>query len=129
MAARTRTSTEIERLLPMGRTSRRSMARSSFGWSIGSSSPISSMSKVPWFACSKTPRRELTAPVNAPRSCPNSSASSRFGGTAVQSRTTNGPLLRLPSSCNDSASTSLPVPVSPSMITGTSELASFSQSG
>ena len=34
----------------------------------GSSSPISSMKSVPPWACSKTPRRCASAPVNAPRS-------------------------------------------------------------
>ena len=36
-------------------------------------------------------RARSTAPVNAPRSWPKSSDSTRFGGTAVQSKTTNGP--------------------------------------
>ena len=75
--------------------------------------------EAPPFARSKTPLRVLTAPVNAPRSWPNSSDSSRFGGTAVQSNTTYGARARGPCVWRDSASTSLPVPVSPSMMTGT----------
>ena len=50
------------------------------------------MRSVPPCACSKTPLRCDVAPVNAPRSWPKSSDSTRFGGTAVQSKTTNGPL-------------------------------------
>ena len=38
--------------------------------------------------------RVATAPVNAPRSWPKSSDSTRLGGTAVQSKTTNGPFAR-----------------------------------
>ena len=36
-------------------------------------SPISSRNSVPPLACSKRPIRRSTAPVKAPRSCPNSS--------------------------------------------------------
>ena len=49
--------------------------------------------------------------------------------TVVQSNTTKGPFARTPISCSDSASTSFPVPVSPSMRTGTLLCASRSQSG
>lgn len=66
--------------------------------------------------------------MNAPRSCPKSSASTSDGETVVQSNTTNGPWLP-PISWSDSASTSLPVPVSPSMMTGTRLDAMRSQSG
>ena len=57
--------------------------------------------------------------MNAPRSWPKSSDSTRVGGAVVQSKTTNGACARGPSSWSASASTSLPVPVSPSMMTGT----------
>lgn len=129
VADSTRTSTDRARSPPTLRTSPRSITRSSLGCRARSRSPISSMSNVPPLACSNTPRRVAMAPVNAPRSCPNSSLSSRFAGTAVQSNTTKGPSARSPCSWIASASTSLPVPVSPSMITPTEERASLSHSG
>ena len=39
----------------------------------------------------RRPACSAWAPVKAPRSCPNSSLSTRLGGTAPQSKTTNGP--------------------------------------
>jgi hypothetical protein len=84
------------------------------------------MSSVPPCASSNTPRLASVAPVKAPRSCPKSALSTRFGGTAVQSNTANGPPARGPISWRLSASTSLPVPVSPSITTVASEAAIFS---
>jgi hypothetical protein len=46
-------------------------------------SPISSRNSVPPSACSKRPRRDDCAPVNAPRSWPKSSDSSRSLGIAA----------------------------------------------
>ncbi len=69
---------------------------------------------VPPAAISNAPWRAATALVNAPRSWPKSSLSSRSGGTAPQSTTTSGPARRALAACTDSAATSLPVPVSPS---------------
>ena len=54
-------------------------------------SPISSRNSVPPSACSKRPRRELCAPVNAPRSWPKSSDSSRSFGMAAVLIAMNGP--------------------------------------
>ena len=78
------------------------------------SSPTSSRNRVPPSAASKAPARSLMAPVKAPLTCPNSSLSIRLGDTAEQSNTTKGPPLRWLSSCRPSATSSLPVPVSPS---------------
>ena len=57
-------------------------------------SPISSRKSVPSRASSKRPGLARTAPVNAPRSWPNSSDSSRPSGIAAQFTGTNGPSLR-----------------------------------
>ena len=75
---------------------------------------------VPPLARSKAPGRDAIAPVNEPFSWPNSSLSIRFGGIAPQSSTTIGPRLRPESSWMARATNSLPVPVSPWMITETS---------
>ena len=64
-----------------------------------------------------------SAPVNAPFSWPNSSASIRLGGMAPQSTTTSGPAARVLAWWIASASASLPVPVSPWISTVTSEAA------
>ena len=50
---------------------------------------------MPPFACSKTPSRELVAPVKAPFSCPKSSDSIRFFAAAPQSKTRKAFLERL----------------------------------
>ena len=81
-----------------------------------------------WLALSILPMVCFTAPVNAPRSWPNSSDSSRFSGIAPQLMATNGCLARGPRSCSACASASLPVPLSPSSSTGTLVVASFSMS-
>ena len=94
VAATMRTSTRSHLFAPTRCTSPRSIARRSFGWSVSSSSPISSMKSVPPWACSKTPRRCDVAPVNAPFSWPKSADSSSAGGTAVQSKTTKGAAAR-----------------------------------
>ena len=56
----------------------------------GGMSPISSRNSVPPAACSKRPRRIACAPVNAPRSCPNNSLSSRSRGIAAMLSAMNG---------------------------------------
>ena len=80
-------------------------------------SPISSRKIVPPFASRNRPRRARPAPVNAPFSCPNSSASSRLGASALQSNATNGPSARGPMRWIVRASSSLPVPLSPTIST------------
>ena len=67
---------------------------------------------MPPSAASKLPLRRLTAPVNAPRSWPNSSDSSSVSGSAAHDTGTNGPF-RVLSAWIARASTSLPVPLSP----------------
>ena len=57
-------------------------------------SPISSRNSVPPCASSKRPRRSVLAPVKAPRSWPNSSASSRSRGIAAAFSATKGPPAR-----------------------------------
>jgi hypothetical protein len=62
----------------------------------------------------------VAAPENAPFLCPNSSLSIRLGGTAPQLTATIAPV-RPDRAWMARASTSLPVPVSPSINTGTIE--------
>ena len=80
-------------------------------------SPISSRKSVPPFAFSNRPCLEACAPVNAPRTCPNSSLSSRPSGIAVQLIGMKGFSARLPWKWSVRATTSLPVPLSPVMRT------------
>ncbi len=75
---------------------------------------------MPPSACSNRPRRRACAPVNAPFSWPNSSLASTPSANAPQLSATNGPPARGLASCTARAASSLPVPVSPSMSTGTS---------
>ncbi len=90
-------------------------------------SPISSRKSVPPWASSKTPLRSEIAPVKAPRTCPNSSLSTRFSGMAPQSTATKGPSARGEAACSERARTSLPVPVSPSTSTVASVAATRSR--
>ena len=64
-----------------------------------------------------------TAPVKAPRSCPNSSLSINVSGMAAQLSATKGRRARGPLSCRARASASFPVPLSPSSSAGTETLA------
>ena len=59
-------------------------------------SAISSRNSVPPSATSNRPRRSRSAPVNAPRTWPNSSLSSSGSGTALQLIATNAPSVRGP---------------------------------
>ena len=68
--------------------------RRSFAWIAGDMSPTSSRKSVPPLACSKRPMRWRSAPVKAPRSCPNSSDSSSVSGSAAQFTLTSGPSAR-----------------------------------
>ena len=72
---------------------------------------------MPPSACSNRPVRVIIAPVKLPFSWPNSSLSIRFGGTAPQSNTTSSLRERGDRLWMVCATTSLPVPVSPSMMT------------
>ena len=64
-------------------------------------------------AASNTPGFDSTAPVNAPRTWPNSSLSNSVSTTAEQLIVTNGLLRRGPTWWKARAASSLPVPVSP----------------
>ena len=80
---------------------------------------------MPRSAAWKRPGLVATAPVNAPRTWPNSSDSSRFSGMAPQLMVTNGPLARCDRLCSSRAISSLPVPVSPVISTEMSVAATF----
>ena len=89
-----RTSTVTSSVPPTGLKVRSWIARRSFTWMGGVSSPISSRKSVPSWAASKRPILFATAPVNEPFLCPNSSLSIRFSGIAPQLIVTNGLSLR-----------------------------------
>ena len=76
-------------------------------------SPISSRNNVPVSACSKRPRRAACAPVNAPRSWPKSSDSSKSFGIAAVLMAINGLSARGLWRCKALATSSLPLPDSP----------------
>ncbi len=69
---------------------------------------------MPPSAVSNVPLRRAAAPVNAPFSWPNSSDSSSVSVSAAQDMATNGPWRRGLSAWIARASSSLPVPLSPS---------------
>ena len=74
---------------------------------------------MPPSACSKRPRRMVWAPVKAPRSWPKSSLSSRSLGMAAVLMATNGPSARSECLCRARATSSLPEPDSPVIMTVT----------
>ena len=115
-----RTSTWITSLVPSGSTVPSCSTRSSFACAGSGISATSSSSSVPPSAALKRPSRRLTAPVNAPRSWPNSSASSSVSGNAAQLTATNGFDVARLRSCSVRATSSLPVPLSPVISTGAS---------
>jgi hypothetical protein len=123
VAATTRTSTATLRALPTGRTSPSCSTRSSLTCSASGMSPISSRKIVPPSAAWNSPLCACTAPVNAPRACPNSSDSSSGSGIAPQFTATNARSRRGLARWIARASSSLPVPDSPKMRTLASESA------
>jgi len=84
VAATTRTSTSTELLAPRGSKHRSCSTRSSLTCIAGEMSPISSRNRVPPSASSKRPFLSRSAPVNAPRTWPNSSLSSSPSGMPPQ---------------------------------------------
>src|SRR5581483_331744 len=96
--------------------------RSTFAWRESDISPISSRKITPSFASSNFPMRDEFAPVKAPFSYPNSSASSSVSGIAAQFITTNGFSHLVLTFQIDSATRSFPVPLSPVINIGTSTL-------
>jgi hypothetical protein len=80
-------------------------------------SPTSSRNRVPPLAASTRPGRVACAPVKAPFSWPKSSLSNSVSGRLAQSTTTSGRAARALASCSARATSSLPVPDSPSSST------------
>src|ERR1039458_3865417 len=101
---------------PTRSNSRSCKTRSSLTCSAGANSPISSRNTTPPSATSSRPFFCTAAPVNAPRSCPNKSLSSRDSGIAAQLIATNGLLPRWLLRCNARATRSLPGPPSPALM-------------
>ena len=80
-------------------------------------SPISSRKMDPRSASSKRPSRRSAAPVKAPFSWPNNSLSSSVSGSAPTLTAMKGLDFRPLSTCSARATSSFPVPLSPSMST------------
>ncbi len=98
-------------------TFRSSSTRSSLACAGSGSSPTSSRNSVPPAAFSNAPRRSRSAPVNAPRSWPNNSLSTSCSGNAALFTATSGVFAPGPSRCSSRATSSLPVPLSPTIST------------
>src|SRR5438552_8974295 len=98
-----------------------SSTRSSFACSSSGNSPISSSSRVPSWASSKYPALLEAAPVNAPLTYPNRVGSTSVGEIAAQLRVRYGRPERGESWCRLRATSSLPLPDSPSISTGYGE--------
>ncbi len=119
VAAMMRTSTISALRPPTGVTSPDCSTRSSFACRSSGMSPISSRKSVPPLASRKRPAREFVAPVKAPRSWPKSSLSSSSRGIAAALTATKGPSARGLAAWMARATSSLPVPLSPVIRTGT----------
>ena len=81
---------------------------------------------VPPSAARNSPVAPSVAPVNAPRLCPKSSASASSRGSAAQLKRMNGWSARGDPSTSARATSSLPVPLSPTTRTVTSRAATRS---
>jgi len=92
----------------------------------GGISPISSSRIVPPEAASNSPRWSCVAPVKAPRRWPKSSLSRSDSGSAAQLTATKGSLARALAAWMPRATSSLPVPVSPSIRTAIGDAAALS---
>ena len=123
LAATTRVSTVMSRNPPTRLNVIVSSTRRSLACNAGFSSPISSRYSVPPSASSNTPFFIALASVNAPRSWPNNSDSSRASGSAAQLTAMNGPSRRALCSCRAFENKSLPVPLSPCSSTVVASLA------
>ena len=117
VAAMMRTSAFLSLLPPVGLYRLASKARSSICCTSNGRLPISSRNNVPPAASSQTPNLLLSAPVNAPFSCPNSSDAASSFDSRPQSTAMNGLPARLLLACIFSAMCSLPVPLSPNIRT------------
>ena len=118
VAATTRRSSRRVTFSPTFRISPSCSVRSSFACARGDNSPTSSRNTVPPDEASSRPRRDCTAPVKAPLACPKSSVSMRSSLNVAQLTAANISSRRGPSSCRARATSSLPVPLSPSISTG-----------
>ena len=112
-----RTSACLSLLPPVGLYRLASNARSSICCTSGGRLPISSRNNVPPAASSQNPCFLLSAPVNAPFSCPNRVEEASSFESRPQSTATKGPAARLLLACIFSAMCSFPVPLSPSINT------------
>ena len=108
-----RTSTGRDSVLPTGVSSPSCSTRSSLACVASAMSPISSRKSVPPWADSNSPLRSPTAPVKAPRTCPNSSLSISSLGMAAQLSLRKGRSRRAERAWMARATSSLPVPLSP----------------
>ena len=117
MAAITRQSTSILWLEPKRSRVRSCKTRNSLICRLSGMLSTSSRNRVPPSACSILPIRRLPAPVNALASWPKISLSNRFSGNPPQFNATNCLGWRRLKSCRQRATSSLPVPVSPSINT------------
>ena len=106
-------SASISSVPPSRRNLRSCSTRSSFTWTTGLISPISSRKIVPFSATSISPFLFESAPVNAPRIWPKSSESSSVSESAPQLRATKGRSFRGELTWMARATSSLPVPLSP----------------
>ena len=113
VAASTRASTLIRVVPPTASMVCSCSTRSTLACVLRLMSPISSRKIVPPSATSNLPRRSATAPVNAPRTWPNSSLSMSSSGIAAQFTSTNALARRRLSAWIVLATSSLPVPFSP----------------
>ena len=103
--------------LPRRSNERVSRTRSSLTCVEGDISEISSRKMVPPSAASKRPMRLATASVKAPFSWPKSSLSRRLPLSAAHSTATKGPFARGERAWSACATSSLPVPLGPSIST------------
>ena len=113
VAERTRTSEEIGRLPPTRVNRPSCRARSTLDCVRADMSPTSSRKRVAPSASSNLPRRSSVAPVNEPRTWPNSSDSISSSGIAAQLTSTRGESARVERRWRNRATSSLPVPFSP----------------
>ena len=104
-------------LSPIGRYLRSCMARSNICWVSNARLPTSSKNNVPPSASLKYPFFVLSAPVNAPLTCPKNAEGARSLESEPQSTGTNGFPALLLLSCRWWAICSLPVPFSPNIST------------
>ena len=124
----TRTLTRISSEPPTMRNAPSSSTRSRSPCPFGDRSPISSRNSVPPSASWKRPGLVAMAPVKAPLTWPNSSASSNCSASAAQFTEMKGRSRRALCAWMERATISLPVPLSPSISTVTSLLATSSMS-